>query len=118
MIWEAATWVGVLLAITAGVLGILTGESVQMHATSFLVLGIIPAAAVLLLAAVLVLLFKFLGAIYDVLTAAWAYGFASCICLGTGFRTEIVNFREWNSYRVFIQAAGLAVQVTMAGYLG
>jgi hypothetical protein len=72
MIWETATWVSILLAGTAGLFALLTGESIQMHATSVLVLGIIPAAAVLLLAAVLVSLLRFLGTIYDLLRAALA----------------------------------------------
>jgi hypothetical protein len=116
-IWQAATWVGVLLASAAALFGFLTGESIQMLATSLLVLGIIPAVAVLLFAAMLVLLFRFLGTIYDFLTAALAYGFASCICLGTTFHTRIANFHEWNSYRVFARGAGQQVQAMMAGLL-
>jgi hypothetical protein len=115
MIWEAATLVGVLLVTIAALFGFLTGEPIQIHAISFLVLGIIPAAAVLLFAGVLVLFFRFLGSMYDVLTAVLPYGFASCICLGAAFRSEIVNFREWNSYRGFVLVSGRTVQVIMAG---
>jgi hypothetical protein len=92
MIWETAAWVSVLLASTAGLFGFLTGESIQMHTTSFLVLGIIPAAAVMIFAAMLVSLLSFLGTIYDLLRAALAYGFASCTRLGAAFHT--VNFHE------------------------
>jgi hypothetical protein len=117
MIWETATWVGVLLTSTAGLFGFLTDESIETHATSVLVLGIIPAAAVLLLAAVLVSLLRLLGTIYDFLRAALAYGFASCICLGTAFLSGIVNFHEWGSYRVLVRAADQLVQATMAGVI-
>lgn len=115
MIWETATWVGVLLAGTAGLFGFLMGDSIQMHATSVLVLGIIPAAAVLCLAAVLVSLLRFLGTIYDLLRAALAYGFASCICLGAAFHTWISHFHELTSYRALMGAADQLVQATMAG---
>jgi hypothetical protein len=115
MIWETATWVGVLLASTAGLFGFLTGESIQIHATSVLVLGIIPAAVVLVLAVVLVSLLRFLGTIYDFLRTALAYGFASCGCLGTAFHTGIVHFHELNSCRVLARAANQLVQATMAG---
>jgi hypothetical protein len=117
MIWETANWIGVLLASTAGLLGFVTDESIQMHATSVLVLGIIPAAAVLLLAAVLVSLLRFLGTIYDLLRATLAYGFASCICLATAFQTGIMHFHELNSCRVLVRAADQLVQATMAGVI-
>ena len=103
IIRETATWVSVLLASAAGLFGFLADESIQMHATSILVLGIIPAAAVLLLAAVLVSLLRLLGTIYDLLTAALAYGFASCICLCTAFLAGVVNFHELDSYRVVLR---------------
>jgi hypothetical protein len=117
MIRETATWVGVLLVSTAGLFGLLTGESIQMHATSVLVLGIIPAAAVLLLAAVLVSLLRLLGKTYDFLRAALAYGFASCIRFGTAFLAAIVNFHDLDSYRVLVWAVDQLVQATMAGVI-
>jgi hypothetical protein len=115
MIRETATWVGVLLVSTAGLLGFVTGESIQVHATSVLVFGIIPAAAVLILAAILVSLLRFVGSVYDLLRAALLYGLGSCVCLGAAFYNRIAHFHELNSYRVFVRATDHLVQATKAG---
>ena len=116
MIWETATWVGILLVSTAGLLGFLTGDSIQVHAISVLVFGIIPATAVLILAAVLVCLLRFLGSVYDLLRAALPYGVASCIYLGAAFHTRIVHFCELK-YRVLVRATDQLVLATIAGVI-
>src|SRR5215211_102964 len=94
MIWEIATWVSALLSSTAVLFGFLTDESIQLHVTSALVLRVIPAAAVLLLAAVLVSLLRFLGMVYDLLRTALAHGLVSCISLIRAFLVRIVNSHE------------------------
>jgi hypothetical protein len=114
MIWETATWVAVLLVGTAGLLGLLTGESIQVHAISVLVFGIIPAVALLIVAAMLCVLLRFLGSVYVMLRAALPYGVASCIYLGAAFHTRIVHFCELK-YRVLVRAADKLVQATIAG---
>ena len=106
MIWEIATWVSALLSITAVLFGFLTDESIQLHVTCALVLGVIPAAAVLLLAAVLVSLLRFLGMVYDLLRTALAHGLVSCISLIRAFLVRIVNSHEPHMNRVLVQAAG------------
>jgi hypothetical protein len=116
MIRETATWVGVLLVSTAGLLGFLTGESIQVHAISVLVFGIIPAITVLVLAAMLVCLLRFLGSVYDLLRAALPYGVASCIYLGAAFHTRIVRFCELKN-RVLVRATDHLVQGTLAGVI-
>jgi hypothetical protein len=117
MIWETATWVAVLLVSTPGLLGFLTGESIQMHAISVLAFGIIPAVALLVVAAVLCVLLSFLGSVYDLFGAALPYGVASCTYLGAAFHTRIVHFCEL-TYRVFGRAANQLVLATLAGAIG
>src|SRR5215207_5074498 len=117
MIWEIATWVSALLSSTAVLFGFLTDESIQLHVTSALVLGVIPAAAVLLLAAVLVSLLRFLGMVYDLLRTALAHGLVSCISLIRAFLVRIVNSHEPHMNRVLVQAAGQLVRSTMAAVI-
>ena len=112
VIWEIATWVCVLLPSTAVLFSFLTDESIQLHVTSALVLGAIPAAVVLLMAAVLISLLSFLGTIYGLLRTTLAYAFGSCICLGTVFLVGIVNFHERDMYRVFVRVVGQRVRAT------
>jgi hypothetical protein len=73
MIRETATWLGVLLVSATVLFGLLTGESTQVHALSVLIFGIIPAAAVMALAAMLVCLLRILGSVCDLLRAALVY---------------------------------------------
>jgi hypothetical protein len=73
MIHEMAIWVGILVVSTAVLFGFLTGESIQIQALSVLVFGIVPAAVVTVLAAMLVCLLKLLGLVYDLLTTAVAH---------------------------------------------
>ena len=117
MIWEIATWVSALLSITAVLFSFLTDESIQLHVTCALVLGVIPAAAVLLLAAVLVSLLSFLGTVYDFLRAALAHGLVSCISLLRAILVRSVNLHEPHMNRVLVQAAGQLVRSTMAGVI-
>ena len=117
MIWEIATWVSALLSITAVLFGFLTDESIQLHVTCALVLGVIPAAAVLLLAAVLASLLSFLGTVYDFLRAALAHGLVLCISLLRAILVRSVNLHELHINRVLVQAAGQLVRSTMAGVI-
>jgi len=92
-------------------------ESIQLHVTCALVLGVIPAAAVLLLAAVLVSLLSFLGTVYDFLRAALAHGLVSCISLLRAILVRSVNLHELHINRVLVQAAGQLVRSTMAAVI-
>src|SRR5215217_2150118 len=69
MIWELTAVIGVLVPGTAVLLSFLIDESLQLHLTSALVLGVIPAGAALLFGATLICLLSFLGLIYDFLRA-------------------------------------------------
>jgi hypothetical protein len=111
MIRNTATWTGVVLVSTAALSGFLTGVSMQMYATYVLAFGIIPAAAVMVIAAILVSLVKLLGLAYDLLLAACAYTFASL----TGIDTNIVRFRELRSHRVLVRATDQLIRAMMEG---
>ena len=115
IIRETATSIGVLLVSTAALSGVLTGKSIEVHAISVLVFGIMAAAALVVIAAMLVSLLRFLRTIYDLLKAALAYGFVSCIYQSAAFHTRIMHFEELKSYRVLVRATDQLVQATKAG---
>jgi hypothetical protein len=115
MIWEAAILATVLMSSTVGLFGFLTDESIHIQAISVFVLGVIPAAAVLLLTAVVVALLRFLGAIYDLLRAAVAYSFVSCVCLDTAFLARIMKSHEIDLNQVLVRTAVQLIRGTMIG---
>jgi hypothetical protein len=99
---------------TAGLLGFLTDESIQVHAISVLVFGIIPAIALLVVAGVLVCLLRFLRSVYELLRAALPYGVAFWIYVSVAFHTRIVQFCELK-YLVLVRASDQLVLATLAG---
>ena len=90
MIWKLTAVIGTSLLGAAVSLGFLIDGSVRLYVPSLLVLGVMPAAAVLLLGAFLVFLLSALGMIYDLLRRIAFRAIEYYVCLGTACLIEFI----------------------------
>jgi len=114
MIWKLATVIGISLLGAAVLLGFLLNDSVQLYAPSVLVLGVMPAAAILLLGAILVFLLSALGMIYDLFRKPAFRAIEYCVCFGTACLIEFIKSNELKAHRVLVGGSSLLVRFRTA----
>ncbi len=114
MIWELAAVIGTSLLGAAVLLGFLIDDSVQLYAPSVLILGVMPAAAVLLFGAFLVFVLNALGMIYDLFRRTAFRAIEYYVCLGTACLIEFIKSTKLEAHRVLVWGGCLLVRFTTA----
>jgi len=82
-IWDTTVLVGAVISTTAALLNVLIEESIQLRVISALIFATTPAAAALVVGAMLVTLLGLLGITYDLIRTLVVPGLLYCVCSGT-----------------------------------
>ncbi len=114
MIWELAAVIGTSLLGAAVLLGFLIDDSVQLYAPSVLILGVMPAATVLLLGAFLVFLLSALGIMYDLFRRTAFRAIEYYVCLGTACLIEFIKSTKLEAHRILVGGVGFLVRFRTA----